>query len=196
MKQKLDFPSFRRLEKCSLEWREKANSLFDCVGLKELFLNSYTGKDVDMLEYMTQLESLAVLNAPIENLYGLRNMRLLRSLRLANLKRLESLSGLEGLVNLEELDIHTCRSIRSIEVVRNLTRLKKLYLNNDGKIDSLQPLKDLDNLEELLFYESTNIVDGDLSPLVRLHKLSSITFQNRRHYSHRREDFGSAYSGR
>ena len=109
------FSTFPHLEKCSLEWRKKAGSLFDSVNLKKLFLNSYKGKDVDLLSKLTQLESLAILNAPVENLRGLRSMRLLRSLRLANLRRLKSLSGLENLLNLEELDIHTCRSIRSIE---------------------------------------------------------------------------------
>ncbi len=43
-------------------------------------------------------------------------------------------------------------------------------------------------LSEVVFYESTNIRDGDLSPLMK-HRLSSVSFQNRRHYSHRREQF-------
>jgi hypothetical protein len=45
-----------------------------------------------------------------------------------------------------------------------------------------------------LFYESTNIVDGDLSPLTRQKNLSSVSFQDRRHYSHKRLEFGVAYS--
>jgi hypothetical protein len=67
-----------------------------------------------------------------------------------------------------------------------LTALKKLHLNNGGAIASLKPLLNLDGLESVMFYESTNIVDGDLSPLLRQKNLARISFQNRRHYSHQR----------
>src|SRR5690348_16386240 len=112
-------------------------------------------------------------------------MKKLFSLRLANLKRLTSLAGIEGLKRLEELDIHTCRSITSIEEVGFLPQLRKLYLNDDGEIESLKPLERLHCLREVLFYESTNILDGDLTPLVHQKNLLRVSFQNRRHYSHR-----------
>jgi hypothetical protein len=143
---------------------------------------------------LSNLESLAILNAPIADLQGLRALTKLRSLRLSGLRCLKSLSGVEELANLEELEVHTCRAIRSIDEIRSLTHLKKLHLNNGGKIESLKPLAELTQLESVLFYESTDIVDGDLSPLLRLNNLARVSFQNRRHYSHRREDFGDAYS--
>jgi Leucine-rich repeat (LRR) protein len=134
------------------------------------------------------------LNAPVENLHGLFQLSDLRSLRLANLKRLTSLAGIEHLTNLEELEIHTCRGITSIDEVGHLLRLRKLHLNNDGDIATLKPLDKLTGLESVLFYESTNIVDGDLSPLLRQKHLACVSFQNRRHYSQQREDFGVAHS--
>src|SRR5437879_3090775 len=112
---------------------------------------------------------------------------MLRSVRLVNLMRLTSLSGIEGLANLEELEIHTCRAIATIDEVGSLSALKKLHLNNDGDIESLKPLEKLSGLESVLFYESTNIRDGDLSPLLRQKNLARVSFQNRRHYTHRRE---------
>jgi hypothetical protein len=190
----IDFSAFPQLQSCALEWRPKAASLFQCTTLKDLFLNRYKGKDANAFARLINLESLAILNAPVENLQGLPALAKLRSLRLGGLRRLRSLSGVEDLVNLEELEIHTCRAIRSIDEIRSLPRLKKLHLNNDGGIDSLKPLAGLAQLESVLFYESTNIVDGDLSPLLRLKNLSRVSFRNRRHYSHRREDFGDAYS--
>jgi hypothetical protein len=190
---RIDFSVFPELESCSLEWRAKATSLFGCSTLKDLFINRYKGKDTAPFSKLVDLESLAILNAPVENLHGLITLTKLRSLRLANLKRLTSLSGIEGLTNLEELEIHTCRAIGSIGEVGSLLRMKKLNLNNDGDIESLKPLESLSGLEAVVFYESTNIVDGDLSPLLRQRNLASVSFQNRRHYSHRREDFGDAY---
>ena len=171
-----------------------STSLFDCTTLKRLFVNRYHGRDVIPFARLVELESLAILNAPIENLLGLNRLTKLRRLRLANLKRLSSLQGIEGLRNLEELEVNTCRGIGSIEQVGSLSQLQKLYLNNDGDIKSLKPLEKLDRLESILFYESTNILDGDLSPLLRQRNLSNVSFQNRRHYSHRREEFGAAYN--
>jgi hypothetical protein len=186
----IDFSNFPELESCVLEWRPKAVSLFKCTTLKNLFVNRYKGKHVAEFAQLVNLESLAILNAPVTSLRGLSAVTRLRSLRLALLRRLPSLAGIEGLANLEELDINTCRAIRSIGEIGSLSRLKKLFLNNIGEIESLKPLDNLDGLEKVGFYESTNILDGDLSPLLRQRNLdfSSVSFQNRRHYSHRRED--------
>jgi hypothetical protein len=185
----IDFSAFPELESCGLEWRPKATSLFECATLKELFVNRYKGKDVAGFARLVSLESLAILGAPLASLQGLSALTRLRSLRLALLRRLPSLAGIEGLANLEELDIDTCRALRSIEEVGALSRLRKLFFNNCGNIESLKPLHKLDRLEWVGFYESTNIVDGDLSPLLSLRNLSRLAFQNRRHYSHRMDDF-------
>lgn len=183
------FDEFPNLEECSVEWRSRSTSLFDCVTLKHLFVNRYTGRDVNPFGQLINLESLAILNSPVENLRGLSGLRNLRSLRLGNLRNLTSLVGVEGLVCLEELEINTCRAIGSLAGIEHLLNLRKLCINNGGDLESLRPLNRLTALESVLFYESTNIVDGDLSPLTKLSKLICVSFKNRRHYSHRREDF-------
>jgi Leucine-rich repeat (LRR) protein len=188
----IDFSKFAHLEDCGLEWRPKATSLFECTTLKRLFVNRYKGKDTDAFSKLRGLESLTILNAPIRNLNGLRSLSLLTRLRLGGLRRLASLAGIEDLANLEELDINTCRAVSSIEEVGSLLRLRKFYLNNDGDIASLKPLNKLIGLEDVFFAQSTNIVDGDLSPIMGLKHLCRVGFQNRRHYSHRCQDFGVA----
>jgi hypothetical protein len=186
------FSTFPHLQRCSLEWRKGASSLFECLSLRELFVNNYDGKDILPFTRLLNLESLALLNAPIETLNGLGALQNLRSLRLGRLVCLGSLDGIEGLANLEELEIQRCRRIGSITPITNLTKLRKLHLNDCGEIESLRPLSNLRQLESVLFYESTNIVDGDLTPLTQRPTLSVVSFQNRRHYSHRRESFGVA----
>jgi len=189
------FSAFPHLQECSLEWRAKATSLFDCNTIKTLFLNRYNGRDTVPFGRLTNLESLTLLSARVENVQGLSGLTRLRYLRLGNLQRLTSLAGLEALGNLEELDVNTCRRITSIEEIGYLARLRRLHLDNMGEVQSLKPLERLYGLEFVSFYESTNIADGDLSPLTRQSNLTAITFQNRRHYSHRVQDFGAAYSG-
>ena len=58
----IDFSAFPELESCGLEWRSKAGSLFECVTLKELFLNRYSGKDTASFGKLANLESLSILN--------------------------------------------------------------------------------------------------------------------------------------
>ena len=186
------FSEFQHLEECALEWRPKAKSLFECISLKKLFVNRYAGQDAEPFARLTRLESLSILNSPLRTLEALRALRNLRFLRLGGLRRLASLAGVEDLVNLETLQVHTCRAIRRVGELGHLSKLRELHLDNDGDISSLRPLDALDALESVSFYESTNIVDGDLSPLLRQKALRRVSFKNRRHYSHRREDFGVA----
>ncbi|HKV38806.1 MAG TPA: hypothetical protein VJX67_06310 [Blastocatellia bacterium] len=191
----IDFSAFPRLDTCGLEWgRRKASSISDCTTLKKLMVSCYKGKDVDPFARLINLESLAILVAPVGNLHGLNALRNLRRLRLGRLTRLTSLAGIEGLADMEELNVDTCRAISNIEQVASLLRLRKLFVDNCGEIDSLKPMEKLSNLEMVGFVESTNILDGDLSPLIGLRNLSRLAFQNRRHYSHRREEF-RAFTG-
>jgi internalin A len=187
----LDFAAFPELESCDLEWRPGAESLFACTTLTDLFVNRYRGEDCRSFSGLTRLDSLALLNAPLKSLDGLEALTRLRSLRLAGLRGLQELRGIDQLANLEELDVNSCRGINSIDEVGQLEHLRKLHLNDGGLITSLKPIDKLGGLESVVFYGSTNIVDGDLSPLVRQKKLLRLSFQNRRHYSHRREEFAA-----
>ena len=190
----IDFKSFPNLLECGFEWRKGSDSLFDCKSLSKLFINNYDKKTSDVFSQLIKLEKLSILNAPIENLRGLKSLKMLKFLRIGNLKKLNSFQGIEELEELEELEVQKCKAINSISELSELKKLKRLLLLDMGDIESLKVLGDLDNLEVVLFYGSTNIIDGDISPLTRLKNLSKVSFQNRKHYTHRREDFGTSYS--
>ncbi len=185
----IDFSHFPKLMHCFLEWEKGAESIFKCVTLKTLYINSYKGKNADKFAMLTNLESLKIGNSPIENIEGLRYLSKLKELGLYYLRKLTSLKGIENLVNLEVLDLYACRKITSLKEIEKLRNLKKLLFNNMGEIDSIKVLEKLPNLEWVLFYESTNILDGNLTPLTKLPKLTKLAFQNRRHYTHKCEDF-------
>jgi len=188
-KNEIRFHEFPHLIDCGLEWRPKARSLFDALGLRVLFVHGFSGSDARQFGRLKSLESLTILGSPIRSLEGLAPLHELRSLRLGDLRQLLSLSGVENLIRLEKLELNTCRKISAIDGVSSLAKLRELYLDNMGDIQSLQPLLHLSQLRRITFGESTNILDGDLSPLVGLPGLELVSFQNRRHYSHRREAF-------
>jgi len=183
------FSKFPLLEECLIEWREGAKSLFDAVWLRELFVNRYKGQDLRSFNKLINLTSLMMLGAPITSLAGIESLKKLTKLRLGDLRRLQSLRGIERLTALQSLRVIACRKIGRIDEVASLINLRDLSLNNNGPIASLKPLDSIGKLESVMFYDSTNILDGDLSPLTRQEHLSNVSFQNRRHYSHRREDF-------
>lgn len=193
-KTEIDFSKFPQLEECMFGWRPKAKSLFECKTLKLVSISSYTSKDTSEFSKLINLESLSIANSPVADLQGLKNLNKLKFLGLYYLRKLPSLSGVENLINLEELEINTCRQLNSIKEIGNLTNLKKLELCNDGDIDTIKPLESLTELESFLFYESTNIQDGDLAPILKMKKLKKIAFQNRKHYTSQREEF--AWVGR
>ncbi len=191
----IDFSRFTLLEECVLEWRPKATSLFNCTMLRKLFLNSYTGKSTDSFAALVNLEYLGLANASVVDLKGLSTLRALRFLGLYNPKKLESLIGIEPLSSLEHLEVNGCKRMRSIEPVAELTQLKNLHFCDDGHIESLRPIANLNKLEEVLFYGSTNILDGDLSPLIDLPHLRKVSFEERLHYSLSRSEIQERAQG-
>lgn len=184
------FNVFQSLKTCLLEWRPKARSVFDCLTLEEFIINRYLGKNSEPFARLRNLETLGVLNSPMTEIHSFEKLRHLKSLRLGNLRLLQSLDGLEELSELKRLMIQTCRGIHSVRQLSQLKNLEEVFLLNGGEIETLKPLQGLPNLRTVVFYESTNIVDGDLSFLHSNEKITSVAFQNRKHYSHRMQDFG------
>jgi len=185
-KSEINFSNFPNLINCTLEWRPKAKSLFNCMSLKNLFLNRYLGKDTSPFATLNNLEQLSILNSSIENLQGLSNLNKLKSLGLHNVRKLTSLDGIQALTELQDLAFTGCRKVRSLEQVQTLYNLIKLDFSSNGNIDSIKSVQVLKNLQKIWFYESTNVIDGDLFPLLELEHLQRVAFMDRDHYSHKR----------
>jgi hypothetical protein len=185
----IDFHRFPELERCVFYWRSGSESLFEREALRWLFLHRYSGSTSDPFAGLIGLQELSIANSELREIESLAALKSLRCLGLYNLKKLVSLRGLEELAQLDALEVNGCKGIRQIDELAALVHLRRLQLNDDGPIASLSPLRGASGLEEVLFYESTNVLDGDLSPLAELPRLQHISFQNRRHYSHKRENF-------
>jgi Leucine-rich repeat (LRR) protein len=185
----IDFSQFPQLQHCYIEWRKNVSSLFDRPHLKELFINKYDKKVTDAFASLHQLEQLSLANASVEELGGLAGLAHLWFLGLYRARRLSSLRGIESLSTLTTLEIQDCTRIDSLEEISELTNLRRLLFTDVGTVRSIRFVDGLRNLEEVLFYGSTNVEDGDLSPLTRLPNLKNLAFQNRRHYSHKQDDF-------
>lgn len=188
----IDFNCFPNLLRCGLEWRKKSESIFEVKGLNKLFINKYDG-DGNLFSKLTNLKELSILNSKIDSLNFLRTLVFLERLRIGNLKNIISLSGVEHLQNLTEIKVQSCKRVKSISEIFLIRNLKRLIFIDGGTIDTFNGIEKLINLEGLFFSGSTKVLDGNLNPLFQLNKLNNISFMNRRHYTHKREDFGKIF---
>lgn len=132
-----------------------------------------------------------------------------------NLKYLEinwsgstSLKGLEKYKNLKRLELHYCTKITTIadvcalkdslesfhvnvskkiqdhEKVTCCKKMSVLRFNDCGTIKNLNFLYKMENLEEFRFVD-TNVIGGDLLPLIKHPGIKRVGFLNKRHYSHK-----------
>jgi hypothetical protein len=181
----IDFSAFPSLTDCGLEWRAGSDSLFDRTTLRRLFVNRCAKKTFDGFARLTNLESLSILGGPLHDLHGIEQLKQLRYLRLGNMRSLQSLEGVEELSELTDLDIQVCGQISSIAAVAELKKLKRLLVEGCKNLESIKPIAGLADLERVLLDGSTTVVDGDLTPLLGLKHLRTVSFGNRPHYSHR-----------
>ena len=142
-------------------------------GLEDLVLT-----DLDSVEAMAGLENLSSLrdlsiswcgDASLQRLSGLSNLSSLRILdegawTSQSTGSLSSLEGIEGLGNcLKSLQLHFCRSLRSLSGIQGLTAIEDIYLNSCG-VTSLHALAGLvaPGLKEIYITGSSGLEEEHL----------------------------------
>jgi hypothetical protein len=180
----LDLARFRRLRDVDLVWHSKLGLTPDCTALRRVLLRKYKSRSrsLDELPVLPELHDLALVQGHLESLEGVAKFRALRRLELSYLRRLTSLGPLAAVRDgaLEQLECYRCPRLEDHAVVSQLPSLRVLRFIGCGRIASLGFVNAMPALEELRFVDS-NVVDGDMSPCLRLKRVG---FNNKRHYSH------------
>lgn len=141
-------------------------------------LNSF-----DMLSESDRLLYLELNWANIKDFNGVEKFGNLKRLELHSCVKLESDLGLGQLNDkLEFLHINQSKKFKLSNEFLELKKLKVLRLNNCGSIESLAFLSDLPNLIDFRFV-NTNVLDGDLKPILEHPTIRTVGFLNKRHYS-------------
>jgi hypothetical protein len=191
---KIDFANFPLLETCYLDWDVKGSeSILTNRNVKNLTVDGFDRTELFHLSAGSQLKELSIRSGSIVSLAGIDKLRSLTKLELSLCKGLESLEGIERMRQLKELRIEYCKHVKSFQPIGTVHSLVYLNLSNDGVIGNIDFVSSLVNLREFCFAGNTNIKDGNLFCLEHLKKnfqLKECVFQNRRHYSHKREDLG------
>jgi len=196
-KSPVDLSAFPRLESCFLEWRTGADSVFSSSSLRELYINGFPDEDLQRVSSLELLHSLRLggCRRLLLSLSGVDRLRDLRDLGIYDAWKLTTLAGIDELGgHLTSLRLAVCRKVANLSPIESCRLLRRLDISDMGTIDSLKPLDGLTDLEELYFSGTTNIRDGDLDGIARLPRLRAVGYQNRRHYTHRREQLDDSWS--
>lgn len=179
----LDLSRFPLLQSVAMPWSYMEATVSEAIGLRRLFSHGYRAKNLEPLSALHGLEALEMKHYPrIESLEGLDSLPGLRDLQIYDSSRLTDISSLRRGGRLTRLALDSCRKIDNLEDIADLTNLKVLKVSNCGYIDSIQQLNNFKLLEVLFMTDSTNIVDGDLRPLLDLSHLRYLAMAIRRHY--------------
>jgi len=181
----LPLNEFPQLKKFYGYWHKELN-LDGCEKLELLSLSRYKSKTKDMTEFpeLPSLIDLELVQTTLTSFAGISRLQRLRRLELAYLTKLETLDDVLDLPGLQVLDVLTCKKIKNAANIRALKKLRTFKLNDCGEIPTLNFINDMPALEEFRFVD-TNVLDGDLTPLL---KLKWVGFLNKKHYSHTSEE--------
>lgn len=182
----VDVAQLPSLNGLAADWAQVRQSIGQAPGLRDLFLLSYSEDDLEPLRRNSQLERLQFKDRPrIQSLGGLTALSSIRHLGIylaTRLKSIDALGELEPCL-LDEFHLAACRRIVDLSPVSCARSLRMLEVSDCGDIESLRPLKDLERLEVLWLFGTTEVIDGDLSPIAGLPRLRELRMQERRSYS-------------
>ncbi|KPB06249.1 hypothetical protein [Bacillus sp. CHD6a] len=119
----------------------------------------------------------------IQDFLCIEKMNKLKRLELHNCTKLKNDFGLSGLADtLEHLHINQSKKFVPNEEIFSLRNLRVLCLNSCGNLENLHFLNQFPNLIDFRFVD-TNVLDGDLTPILDHPTIRSVGFLNKRHYN-------------
>jgi internalin A len=132
-----------------------------------VWLERLTIKDARYLERLDGIEASDLAGVQLQGAPRLRDVSALLSSR----------------SSLAELRLENARSLNSLDDIGQLGNLCFLEIGDCGHIDSVRPLSGLNRLEVLDAWGTTEVLDGDLTPLAHLPALRELRIRPRRSYT-------------
>jgi hypothetical protein len=139
---------------------------------------------------------LELVSANIKDFRAIERFSTLKRLETQYCLKLESDAGLSFLRHsIEILHINQSKKMNSINEISQLSELRVLRLNSCGALANIQFIKKLPKLLDFRFV-NTNVLDGDLTPIIEHPTLISVGFFNKRHYNYTSEKIDETLSSK
>lgn len=163
-------------------------NIFETSEYAILWHYKYKELAFDNLSSTNSLLYLEMNWANIKDFQKIEKLSNLKRLELHYCTKLETDKGLSSLKDtLEILHINQSRKFVPTDELDQLKSLKILCLNSCGSIESLDFLYNFPNLIDFRFV-NTNVLNGDLSPILKHPTIRTVGFLNKQHYNYRDEE--------
>lgn len=182
----VDFDRLTKLQVARVTWHKAFEQITRCGSLRYLRVERWPHSSLKPLGDVSGLERLFLQSRKLVSVRGLAALMNLKHLELHECTQLVSLTGLDDARSLEILSLSSTKKFRDLKPLAPLLALKALELESCGSIESLEPIRGLPELWYLALLGDTTILDGDLSPIESLEKLSVLKLSQRRHYNRTR----------
>ncbi len=148
-------------------------------------------KSLEELKGVVSPKYLALNRSNITSFRGVAKLGKVKRLELFHCIKLESDIGISEIKgDIEWLHISTSRKFKATDEMLNLKKLKVLCLNDCAPLENLDFLNFFPDLVDFRFV-NTNIIDGNLKPLLLHPNLLSVGFLDKRHYNIRSKEVDS-----
>jgi hypothetical protein len=193
----LDLGDLPRLREVIGEWALLRDSLGAVGTLERVVTWEFDEVDLHAFRDHVELRELTIKDGPrLESLSGIGGLPALAVLGVILAPRLHDISDVTELGEcLRELKLEACPGISTLEDIEPLVHVRVFGISDCGDIESLAPLASLQELEVLYAWGSTRVVDGSLSPLAALPRLTEVRMRDRREYRPRVADLTAALAG-
>ncbi len=171
----------------NFNWKETNYKTLDYSNCKYLVIWHHQNKDKNFnnLPEIENLEYLEINWSSSNSLIGLEKYKKLKRLELHYCTKIESLSGIDNInTGIEYIHIEQSKKLKGHADIIKLQNLETLCFNDCGLVENIDFILNLKNLVDFRFV-NTNILDGQLEPLIKHPKLKNAGFLNKRHYSHK-----------
>lgn len=182
--QKLCLHSYKKLDlshfpKLQILFATDAPGLLNLEGLEELRMLrvwKLRSGDFARLSRLTRLSEIWLSQASCKEMHGLDRLNSVVKLELSHCSKLESLGPLPK--SLVTLRIMKCAHLHDLSSLARHPSLEFLFVE---KLDSVGFVPSVPNLSYVGFLE---VVDGNLSPILKSSSVRDVGFMNRKHHSH------------
>jgi hypothetical protein len=163
--------------------KPKIDDTFTSVEYAILWHLKHKESSFDNLPASNKLAYLELNWANLKDFQGIDKFENLKRLELHCCTKIETDLGLSKLSkSLQYLHINQSKKIAFADELLSLKKLRVLCLNACGSIDNLSFLKHFPNLIDFRFVD-TNVLDGNLTPIIEHPTIRTVGFLNKRHYN-------------
>ena len=188
----IDYAKIHGLLDLSVQPNKKTLNIEKIDTLRSLYIVSYKSKtkNLQTLFSSRNLQQLIMVMGNQKSLDGIEKSEKLQILYLYYARSLQDISALEKVKKtLKVLCLDHCPKIEDYSVLEKMENLQTLMIYGNHKISDIQFISKIKSLKRFRF--SVNILDGDLSPCLKLEEATSMT--NRKHYNLKDEELPKNY---